>query len=126
VLLAQNDPRDLAHGGLVDLEEALSEYNSKEYHHIFPRAHLKKREFPAERIDSLCNFCFLTADSNKKISSKAPSDYFVSVVPREHLGTILESNLMPLNKEVYEKNEYDNFLKLRSLRVIDFLDKLLV
>jgi len=126
VLLAQNQPRDLVHGGLVDLGAALSEYNSKEYHHIFPRAHLKKREFPAERIDSLCNFCFLTADSNKKISSKAPSDYFVSVVPQEHFATILESNLMPLTKEVYEKNEYDNFLKLRSQRVIDFLDKLLV
>jgi hypothetical protein len=126
VLLAQNSPVDLVHGGLVDLGAALSEYNSKEYHHIFPRAHLKKREFPLEKIDSLCNFCFLTADSNKKISNKAPSDYFVSVVPQQPLGTILESNLMPLNKEVYEKNDYESFLRLRSQRIIDFLDKQLV
>jgi hypothetical protein len=126
LLLAQNHPVDLVHGGFVDLGVALSEYNSKEYHHIFPRAHLKKREFPPEKIDSLCNFCFLTADSNKKISSRAPSDYFVAVVPQEHLGSILESNLMPLNKEVYEKNDYENFLKLRSQKVIEFLDKQLV
>jgi hypothetical protein len=126
VLLAQNRPVDLAHGGRVDLGSALSKYNSKEYHHIFPRAHLKKREFPPEKINSLCNFCFLTADSNKKISNKAPSDYFITVVPQGTLGEILESNLMPLNKELYEKNDYETFLRLRSLRVIEFLDKQLV
>ncbi|MGA9068897.1 MAG: hypothetical protein WB424_01505, partial [Terracidiphilus sp.] len=126
VLLAQNHPVDLVHGGLVDLGSALSEYNSKEYHHIFPRAHLKKREFLPEKINSLCNFCFLTSDSNKKISNKAPSDYFVTVIPQASLGSILESNLMPLNKEVYDKNDYENFLRLRSQRVMEFLDKQLV
>jgi hypothetical protein len=125
LLLAQNHPIDLVNGTLVDLGKALSEYNSKEYHHIFPRAHLKKREFAPEKINSLCNFCFLTADSNKKISSKAPADYFVTVVPQDKSST-LESNLMPLNKEVYEKNDFETFLKLRSQRVLEFLDKQLV
>jgi hypothetical protein len=126
LLLAQNHPVDLVNGTLVDLGKALSEYNSKEYHHIFPRAHLKKREFTPEKINSLCNFCFLTADSNKKISSKAPADYFVSIVPQDKLAATLESNLMPLNKEVYEKNDFEAFLKLRSQRVLEFLDKQLV
>lgn len=126
VLMAQNQPRDLVHGGLVDLGRALSAYNSKEYHHIFPRAYLKKREFLPGKINSLCNYCFLTANSNKKISSKSPSDYIVTVVPQETLGIILESNLMPLNKEVYEKNEYEDFLRLRSQKVIEYLDKQLV
>jgi hypothetical protein len=126
LLLAQSHPVDLVNGTLVDLGKALSEYNSKEYHHIFPRAHLKKREFPPEKINSLCNFCFLTADSNKKISSKAPSEYFVSVVPQKTLAATLESNLMPLNKEVYEKNDFETFLRLRSQRVLEFLDKQLV
>jgi len=126
LLLAQNHPVDLVNGALVDLGKALSEYNSKEYHHIFPRAYLKKREFLPEQINSLCNFCFLTADSNKKISNKAPSEYFVSVVPQDKLAAILESNLMPLNKDVYEKNNYETFLRLRSQKVLEFLDKQLV
>jgi hypothetical protein len=126
LLLAQNHPFDLVNGTYVDLGKALSEYNSKEYHHIFPRAHLKKREFPPEKINSLCNFCFLTSDSNKKISSKSPSEYFVNVVPQNIRGEILESNLMPLNKEVYEKSDYETFLKLRSQKVLEFLDKQLV
>jgi hypothetical protein len=126
LLLAQNQPVDLVNGTFVDLGKALSEYNSKEYHHIFPRAHLKKREFPPEKINSLCNFCSLTADSNKKISSKAPSDYFITVVPQDKFAATLESNLMPFNKDVYEKNDFEMFLKLRSQKVLEFLDKQLV
>jgi len=126
LLLAQNHPFDLVNGNYVDIGKALSEYNAKEYHHIFPRAHLKKRQFAPEKINSLCNFCFLTSDSNKKISNKAPSEYFVSVVPQENFGAVLESNLLPLNKEVYEKNDFEKFLMLRSQRIIEFLDKQLV
>jgi len=123
LLMAQNKPIDMISEGNVDLGKALSEYNSKEYHHVFPRAHLKKREFPQDKINSLCNFCFLTADSNKKISSKSPSDYFSNVIPQADLAKILESNLLPLKKEVYDKNDYDGFLKLRSQRIMEFLDK---
>jgi len=123
LLMAQNQPIDLVSGGLVDLGKALSEYNSKEYHHIFPRAYLKKRLFAPDRINSLCNFCFLTADANKKISSRPPSEYFPKLLPQTNLAAVLESNLIPLNKEIYEKNDYDKFLTLRSQRIIEFLDK---
>lgn len=30
---------------------------------------------------------------------------------------------MPLNKEVYDKNAFETFLKLRSQKVLEFLDK---
>jgi hypothetical protein len=126
LLLAQNKPIDLVNGNNVDLGAALSKYNAKEYHHIFPRAHLKGRQFPADKINSLCNFCFLTADSNKKISSKAPSDYFTNIVPQNKFGNILEVNLMPLNRDVYEKNDYEQFLKLRSQLIIQLLNRQLV
>jgi hypothetical protein len=126
LLLAQCKPIDLVSGGFVDLGVALSEYNSKEYHHVFPRAYLKKKDFKLEQINSLCNFVFLTADSNKKISQKAPSDYFATVIPQERLGAILESNLLPANKDVYERNDLQTFLTLRSRKVIEFLDKQLI
>jgi hypothetical protein len=126
LLLAQCKPIDLVSGCFVDLGVALSEYNSKEYHHVFPRAYLKKRDFSSEQINSLCNFVFLTADSNKKISQKAPSDYFATVVPEERRGEILESNLLPPNKDVYDKNDLHAFLTLRSRKVLEFLDKQLV
>jgi hypothetical protein len=125
LLMAQSQPIDMISGGKVDLGKALSEYNSKEYHHVFPRAYLKKREFSQDRINSLCNFCFLTADSNKRISSKSPSEYFPNLIPQDSFVAVLESNLLPLKKEVYDKNDYDNFLKLRSQRIMESLDKVL-
>jgi hypothetical protein len=126
LLLAQNNPLDLVNGAAIDLGKALSEYNVKEYHHIFPRAYLKKREFSPDKINSMCNFCFLPSDSNKKISSKAPSDYFANIVPKDRLAEIWESNLMPAKTEVYSKNEFEEFLKLRSQKVMEFLDRQLV
>ena len=126
LLLAQKGPLDLVNGAAIDLGRALSEYNAKEYHHIFPRAYLKKREFSPDKINSLCNFCFLPADSNKRISSKAPSEYFASVVPKDKLAEILETNLMPAKTDVYFKNEFEEFLKLRSQKVMEFLDTQLV
>jgi hypothetical protein len=126
LLLAQCKPIDLVSGGFVDLGVALSEYNSKEYHHVFPRAYLKKRGFLSEQINSLCNFAFITADSNKKISQKEPSDYFATIVPKEKRAEILESNLLPANKDVYEKNDLAQFLVLRSQKVLEFLDKQLI
>jgi hypothetical protein len=126
LLLAQNHPRDLVNGGKVDLQKALSQYNLKEYHHIFPKAHLKSRQYTEDKISSLCNFCFLSSASNKKISDKSPSEYFVDTVPQEHFVDILESNLMPIKKEIYEKNDFDEFLKLRSQKIIEYLDKQLI
>jgi hypothetical protein len=54
------------------------------------------------------------------------SDYFANVVPQDKFAETLESNLMPLNKEVYEKNDFEVFLKYRSQRVLEFLDKQMV
>ena len=38
--LASANPRNLANGMAIDIEYALSSYNKKEYHHVYPRAYL--------------------------------------------------------------------------------------
>jgi hypothetical protein len=102
LLLARRGPLDLITGTSVDTGLALSSFNRKEYHHVFPRAFLKGRGVPSERINSLTNFCFLPAGSNKKISNKAPSDYMTTIVPAAHRKDILEANLLPLKGEIYQ------------------------
>jgi hypothetical protein len=122
LLLAQRTPRDLTNGVAIDTGTALSSYNRKEYHHIFPRAFLKKRATDTDRINSLCNFTFLPSGSNKRISNKAPSDYMFTVVPDAERKQIFESNLMPLKLETYERDNYDEFLENRAQIVLQFLD----
>lgn len=126
LLLAQKAPLNLANGAKVDLGEALSGFNRKEYHHIFPRAFLRKRGLATDKINSLCNFCFLPAGANKKISQKQPSDYIFSVTPEANRKHILESNLMPLRMEVYSSDDYDAFLGMRADLIGQFVDSLVI
>ncbi len=126
LLLANRGPMDLTNGAAVDVGTALASYNRKEYHHVFPRAHLKKKNVSAEKANSTCNFCFLPALSNKKISSKAPSDYFFTVVPDGARKAILEANLLPLKMDIYKADDLDTFLEQRAQAVIQYLDSLLV
>jgi len=126
LLLAQKQPLDLTNGARVDLGKALSSYNRKEYHHIFPRAFLKGRGIAADHINTLCNYCFLPAGSNKRISQKEPADYIVSMVPESSRKAILESNVMPLRMEIYTENDYEAFLNQRAGLLIQFFDSLVI
>ncbi len=126
LLLAQNNPLNLVNGNRIDIGTALSKYNSKEYHHIFPRNFLKNKGVETERINSLCNFTFMPADSNKTISSKSPSDYIFNVVPSNAYSKILDSNLMPLRKDIYQKNQSETFLGERATLIMQYLDSKIV
>lgn len=122
VLLANNHPKDLTNGSKIDTGEALSSFNKKEYHHVFPNKYLQKKNVDQDKIDSLCNFCILPSVSNKLISDKAPSDYFNNITPQVQFKDILGSNLLPIRKAIYDKNEYDLFIEERSRKIMDFLD----
>lgn len=123
LLMAQHSPLDLVKNSKVDITKSLSEYNRKQYHHIFPNAFLKKQGFPQAKIFSISNFCFLPADSNKKISSKKPSEYFFNLVPQNDFNEILASNLIPIKKEIYQTDNYNDFLEKRAELIIDEIDK---
>lgn len=123
LLMAQHTPLDLVKNSKVDITKSLSEYNRKQYHHIFPNAFLKKQGFPQTKIFSVTNFCFLPADSNKKISSKKPSEYFFNLVPQDNFNEILASNLIPIKKELFQTDNYNDFLEKRGELIIDEIDK---
>lgn len=124
LLLSQKSPKNLVNGTLVELGIALSVFNRKEYHHIFPQKYLKEKGIPTNIINSLCNFTFLPAESNKIISSKSPSEYISNI--RRDLSDVLNTNLMPLETNIYSENNYDTFLKERAANIKQFLDSLLI
>ncbi len=122
LLLAQRGPLNLVNGSAVDLSTALSKFNRKEYHHIFPKAFLKGKS-NNEKIDSVCNFAILPAAQNKVISDKDPSNYIFNILPQHQYREILESNLMPLKQDIYKKNDYNAFLEERAGLIIQFLEQ---
>lgn len=123
LLMAQNQPMDLIKNIKIDIGKSLSKYNRKEYHHVFPDAFLKKIGKPKEKIFSIVNFIFLPSSSNKEISDKSPSNYFTNKVNQEKFVEILESNILPLSREIYNENNYEEFINKRASLIIDRIDK---
>lgn len=114
--LASANPKNLANGMTIDVEYALSSYNKKEYHHVYPKAYLKSIG-KGSNSNVLGNIIFLTANTNKVISDTAPSEYVPALV--SELGSqsdpVFRSNLLPVPSEFnYINSSYEEFLKARG------------
>ncbi|EBV2165158.1 DUF262 domain-containing protein [Salmonella enterica] len=125
LLLSTLNPIDLVNGTKVDVGKALSSYNRKEYHHIFPKAFLKSLDYSTSEIFSIANFCFLSSAANKKISSKKPSEYFYEIIPQDKKEQILESNAIPLDPSIITNNNYQEFLEKRANLILSKLSALI-
>jgi hypothetical protein len=118
LLLAFNSPVDLLTGQKIDVSKALHYANEKEYHHFFPRDYLvSKRNIATRRANTLANFIMLTADTNKKFSNRAPSDYLrdVEAALGDSLKAALEANL--ISDAAYaaaQTDDYEGFLDERA------------
>lgn len=126
IALAKLQPRNITNGQHIDLSDALSSYNNKQYHHIHPQAHLKRLGV-REKINSFANICMLAAGENNSLSDEDPKIYIPRLV-RNHASSapaILECNLMPSTSSFhYESLSYDAFLDARSELIADYFSKL--
>lgn len=50
----------------------LGKMSSLEVHHIFPRKLLYQAGYRRPEVNAVANFCFLTRDTNLKISARPP------------------------------------------------------
>ncbi|SMY18462.1 DUF262 domain-containing protein [Photobacterium aquimaris] len=127
LLQAQLNPRDLINGNLINIGNVLSNYNRKEFHHVFPDSYLKQKMNISTKDErfKLLNFCFLSSASNKKISNKSPSDYTKQLIQADKLLDILKSNLLPDQTSLYFDNHYNNFLRKRAKLTIATLQSMI-
>jgi len=114
--LAKQHPRNLTNGSVIDASEALSVYNRKQFHHIFPEGYLKRID-PGQERSLLLNFCMLAASENNLISDTDPHDYLPRVI--RNLGddaeTVFQSNVLPLPSQFdYASADLNYFLDARA------------
>lgn len=119
-ILSQKKPASLLSGASVDLAAVLQKANKNEFHHIFPKAHLKKHGMENDKINSTANICFLSKSDNNRIKDKEPATY-VSLMTAAKKDEILESNLIPKD---FEKQKYDAFLSARAELIAAYGNKL--
>lgn len=117
--LAKQSPLNLTNASPIDTADALSVYNKKQFHHIFPEAFLRKLDPTIER-SRLLNFALLSASENNLLSDEDPASY----LPRlntEHgaeAADVLASNLMPTPEDYdYSKARLETFLAARLVVV---------
>jgi len=105
-------------------KEHIGANHSLQYHHIFPKAYLK-REARDVDADDIANMAFIAGRTNKSISDKSPASYIPKIL--EEAGEdMLDKQCIPTNPELLEAQSYEVFLKTRreimAKRINKFFD----
>jgi len=99
------------------LHPKLPTVGSREYHHLFPDAHLTRMGVPDDRIYLSLNCALVTWQTNRNISGKPPEHYLAERWDGTGLGETeikarLATHLVPFDEMV--KNDYPAFLEKRG------------
>jgi hypothetical protein len=111
VLAAQN-PRDFDDHALVKIDnDWLIQANSKNYHHFFPKAFLKKKGVERSMINHIANITIIGADLNKRvIKAKAPSSYLADFKKtNKKLRETLATHLIDLDNDGVMDDDFETF-----------------
>ena len=117
-IYAYNQPKSFDNNGLVNVNNAwLRQSNSKNYHHFFPKAYLKKLGTDDEKIHHVLNITIVDDFLNKRrIKDRAPSDYmaeFKGINPR--IASTMKTHLIgDLDRFGVWSDDYDVFLAERA------------
>ena len=83
-----------------------------QYHHIFPKAVLREAGYEGGEINEIANLAFIAGRTNQRIGRKPPEVYFPKVIERRS-GKALETQLIPLEPELWKVENYRSFLEWR-------------
>lgn len=121
MLTRMGEARDWG-SGLPLKANMLGKMSRLEVHHIFPKAQLykHKNKYGRAEVNALANFCFLTKDSNLRISATPPEKYFVDVESR-HPGA-LASQWIPEDPLLWKIENFRDFLAARKVLLANELN----
>ena len=89
-----------------------------QFHHIFPKAVLKKAEYDPAEINEIANLAFISGRTNQKIGKQPPTIYFPKILKTAGREA-LEDQLIPLDKSLHEVENYRDFLEARRQLLAD-------
>ncbi len=83
-----------------------------QFHHIFPKAVLRKAGYEKGEINEIANMAFITGQTNRRLATKPPTEYFPRVI-EQHGEAALASQAIPLDPEMWKTVNYRSFLEAR-------------
>ena len=130
-LYAYQQPKSFNDNSLVNISNYwLKQANSKNYHHFFPKAYLKKRGNDELYINNILNITIVDDFLNKrKIKAKSPSIYMKEFDEQnsDNLTETMKTHLiMDLNRFGIWTDDYEVFLNERAKTVSEELQKRII
>jgi len=117
-IMIQQNPLSFSDNSPIDVErDFISEFNSSELHHIFPRAFLKLQGIKEKKAtDLLVNLCLIDSSLNKSILAKSPKEYFTQYKEKnDELKQSLDSHLIQSdNESAIWENNFGLFIEQRA------------
>jgi hypothetical protein len=129
-VLAYQEPKSFADESDVAIDNScLKQSNSKNYHHFFPKAFLKKQNIEEWKINNIVNITIVDDYLNKRqIRDKAPSVYikeFIKINP--NIEKTLATHLIGKPEECgILEDDYNKFINSRLAKFNDELKKRLI
>lgn len=129
-LFSYHQPKSFIDDSLVNISnDYLKQANSKNYHHFFPRAYLKKLNKDEKMINHIVNITIVDALLNKKeIKASPPSKYmenFKKLNP--HLSETMKTHLIyDLDDYGIWTDNYEVFFEKRAIAISKEIEKRII
>lgn len=95
-----------------------------QFHHIFPKAVLRKAGYSAKEANDISNFAFIGGRTNRTISSKEPLVYFPDVLSKQG-PEAFEAQVIPDVADLLAVGAYPEFLRTRRQSIAKRLNEYL-
>lgn len=92
-----------------------------QFHHIFPKSLLKDR-YDKKEINEIANLAFIGGKTNRQILNKEPINYLEKEVIAKRGEEALTSQLIPIDKQLWEISNYQEFLNNRRKAIADSIN----
>jgi hypothetical protein len=93
-----------------------------EFHHIFPKAYLKKArpDLESRTVDDIANLAFISSKTNKEIRDRGPHDYL-----SDYAAFLLHAQLVSLAGGTDQPGQFEQFIADRRQALADEVNKFL-
>jgi len=133
VLALRNSAKDWGTGLEFSLT-SLGKGHRIQIDHIFPRARMTKllresypeleRKVIRTRVNDIANLAFLSQRENPRKSDRLPNQY-LGKIRKERGDEALTAQYVPLDKNLWETDRYDEFLSARRRLIVDAINSLI-
>jgi hypothetical protein len=83
-----------------------------QFHHIFPKAVLKRAGYEKAEINEIANMAFITGQTNRRLAARPPAEYLPKIVEQQGEAALL-GQAIPLEPELHQVSNYRAFLETR-------------